>query len=156
MHMRLIAVGERQPEWVEAAFAEYSGRLPRHWRFALQTIATSRRGKSSGADAARIAEGERITAGLKAGERVVMLDERGTELSSVELARALAEWQQDGRDVCFVIGGPDGFSETCLARADFRWSLSRLTLPHGLSRVLCAEQLYRASALNDGHPYHRE
>lgn len=154
MHMRLIAVGDRQPAWVDTAFADYANRLPREWRFALHTIATSRR-RAAGADAAKAEEGERIGAALQKAERAVMLTGDGTELSTAELAGRLEDWQLDGRDVCFVIGGPDGFSDDCLRRADFRWSLSRLTLPHGLARVLCAEQLYRASSLNEGHPYHR-
>ncbi|HZW59714.1 MAG TPA: 23S rRNA (pseudouridine(1915)-N(3))-methyltransferase RlmH [Woeseiaceae bacterium] len=155
MHLRVIAIGERQPAWVDAACADYRARLPRHWQFALRTLAASRRRRQSGADQARLDEGERICAELRPAERAVMLDEKGKELSSVELAAALQEWQIEGRDLCFVIGGPDGFSEACTARADFRWSLSRLTLPHGLARVLCIEQLYRASTLHDGHPYHR-
>jgi 23S rRNA (pseudouridine1915-N3)-methyltransferase len=155
VHLRLIAVGERQPDWVETAFADYRKRLPRHWKFSLHTVAASRRRKQRGAEAAKAEDGERIGAELRAGERAVMLDERGTELSSVELAQTLNDWQADGRDVCLVIGGPDGFSDELLRRADFRWSLSRLTLPHGMARVLCAEQLYRASSLHDGHPYHR-
>ncbi len=84
-----------------------------------------------------------------------MLDEHGTELSSVELAKELSVWQAAGRDLCFVIGGPDGVSKSCMERADFRWSLSRLTLPHGLVRVLCVEQLYRAWTVSTAHPYHR-
>lgn len=155
MHLRLIAVGGRQPAWVDAAFADYSARLPRHWKFTLHTISAARRGGHGSAADAMALEGDRINAELKASERAVMLDERGTELSSVELAKLLNDWQVDGRDVCFVIGGADGFSDACLSRADFRWSLSRLTLPHGLARVLCAEQLYRANSVNDGHPYHR-
>lgn len=155
MHMRLIAVGDRQPGWVESAFADYAGRLPRAWKFALQTIATSRRRKHGDATGARSEESERILAKCAAGERLVVLDEAGKQLSSVELAAAIRDWQSDGRDVCFVIGGPDGIDTQCLERADFIWSLSRLTLPHGLARVLCAEQLYRACTLIGGHPYHR-
>ncbi|MCB1843444.1 MAG: 23S rRNA (pseudouridine(1915)-N(3))-methyltransferase RlmH [Halioglobus sp.] len=155
MHIRLIAVGDRQPGWVNTAFSVYAGRLPRAWKFALQTIATSRRRKHGDSGSARSEESEKITAKLATGERIVMLDERGRQLSSIELAAIINEWQADGRDVCLVIGGPDGIDPESLARADFTWSLSRLTLPHGLARVLCAEQLYRASALNDGHPYHR-
>jgi 23S rRNA (pseudouridine1915-N3)-methyltransferase len=154
MHMRLIAVGDRQPGWVETAFADYARRLPRHWKFNLHTIATSRRRKQA-LVAARDEEGERIAAELRAGERAVMLDEQGLQLSSIELAETIGGWHSDGRDVCFVIGGPDGISDACMARADFRWSLSRLTLPHGIARIVCAEQLYRASTLQDGHPYHR-
>ena len=84
-----------------------------------------------------------------------MLDERGTEWSSEQLSRRLSAWLSDGRDICFVIGGPDGLSDNCRRRADQRWSLSRLTLPHGLARILFVEQLYRASSMLEGHPYHR-
>ena len=87
--------------------------------------------------------------------QVILLDERGRQLSSKGLAGKLANWQIDGRDLCFVIGGPDGVADACRQRADFTWSLSQLTLPHGLARVLFAEQLYRAHSLHTGHPYHR-
>ena len=101
------------------------------------------------------AEGEAILARLRPAERVVLLDERGRQFDSEGLAGKLSDWQTDGRDLCFVIGGPDGLSEACKKRADFSWSLSKLTLPHGLVRVLFAEQLYRARSLQSGHPYHR-
>ncbi len=87
---------------------------------------------------------------------MVLLDERGKGLASRDVAKKLTQWQNDGRDVAFVIGGPDGVNDTCRQRADFTWSLSPLTLPHGLARVLFTEQLYRAWSLNAGHPYHRE
>lgn len=92
---------------------------------------------------------------VKPGERVVALEEGGRQLSSAELAEHLGGWQADGRDVSLLVGGPDGLSERCLERAEFGWSLSRLTLPHGLARVLVVEQLYRAWTLVQGHPYHR-
>lgn len=155
MHMRLVAVGDRQPAWVDTAYKDYAARLPRAWKFSLQTIATSKRRKHGDAVAAKQEESERIVAALRDGEYAVMLDERGRQWSSVELAGKVLDWQTDGRDICFVIGGPDGIDAQTLQRADVRWSLSKLTLPHGLARVLCVEQLYRACALNDGHPYHR-
>jgi 23S rRNA (pseudouridine1915-N3)-methyltransferase len=155
MHMRLIAVGDRQPGWVDSAFADYAARLPRAWKFEMRVLSTSRRRKQGDAAGAKREEGERILAELRAGEQAIMLDEYGRQLSSVGLAEKVVDWQSAGRDVCFIIGGPDGIDEPCLARADLRWSLSKLTLPHGLARVLFAEQLYRASTLNDGHPYHR-
>ncbi len=155
MHMRLIAVGDRQPGWVDTAFSDYAGRLPRAWKFDTQTITTSRKRKHGDSDGARREESEHILAKCAANERVVMLDEGGKQLSSIELADAIRDWQIDGRDVCFVIGGPDGIDSHAQERADFTWSLSRLTLPHGLARVLCAEQLYRACTVIDGHPYHR-
>ena len=156
MHIRLLAVGDRQPLWVDDAFGAYAGRFPREWKFRLDVIPTVRRQKNDKTLKAREAEGELILGKLNDGERLVLLDERGRQLDSKGLAGRLADWQADGRDVCFVIGGPDGVSDACRQRADFTWSLSKLTLPHGLARVLLAEQLYRAHSLQTGHPYHRE
>lgn len=156
MHTRLIAVGERQPSWVDDAFASYTARFPREWGFRLDSVATVRRAKNNKSRQAMSAEGEQILAKLRSNEQVVLLDERGKQLTSQTLAEYLANWQADGRDLGFVIGGPDGVSDACKARADFTWSLSGLTLPHGLVRVLFAEQMYRAWSLQTGHPYHRE
>lgn len=155
MHIRLLAVGDRQPSWVDEAFGIYTGRFPREWKFRLDTIATVRRNKNESSQKAMAAEGEQILAKLVATEQVVLLDERGKELSSRTLAARLADWQSDSRDLCFIIGGPDGVPDTIRQRADFIWSLSQLTLPHGMARVLLAEQLYRAWSLQAGHPYHR-
>ncbi len=156
MHLRLLAVGDRQPSWVDEAFAAYSARFPREWKFRCDVIPTVRRHKGDKSFKAREAEGERILGGLDQAEFAVLLDERGRQFDSKGLSTMLSRWQADGRDLCFVIGGPDGVSAACRARADLTWSLSRLTLPHGLARVLVAEQLYRAYALQTGHPYHRE
>ena len=156
MHVRLLAVGDRQPSWVDEAFAVYTGRLPRDWKFRLDVIGTVRRSKNDKSGKAVEAEGEQILARIDKAEMVVLLDERGRQFNSKELAGKLTQWLGDGRDLCFVIGGPDGVSEACRQRADFTWSLSRLTLPHGLARVLLAEQLYRAHSLQTGHPYHRD
>ena len=155
MHIRLLAVGDRQPAWVDEAFRNYAGRFPPQWKFRLDVIATAKRGRSDDARRAVVAEGEQILGKLTPGEQVVVLDERGKQTTSRELAGRLSDWQADGRDLCFVIGGPDGVSADCRGRADFVWSLSRLTLPHGLARVLFAEQMYRAWSLLTGHPYHR-
>lgn len=156
MHIRLLAVGDRQPPWVDDAFSTYAGRFPREWKFRLDVIPTVRRQKNDKSKKAREAEGDLILGKLGAAERLVLLDERGRQLASKALAARLADWQSDGRDVCFVIGGPDGVPDACRQRADFTWSLSSLTLPHGLARVLLVEQLYRAYSLQTGHPYHRE
>lgn len=154
MHIRLIAVSDRQPPWVEDAFEEYSRRFPPAWRFRLHTVATSRRGGDEKAQAVRD-EGLKVLKQLKASETVIILDLEGTEFGSESFAEQLNTWQATGRDLAFIIGGPDGLSDECMARADLRWSLSRLTLPHGLARVVFAEQLYRAFSLLQGHPYHR-
>ena len=155
MHIRLLAVGERQPPWVDDAFGIYTERFPREWKFRLDTIATVRRNKNARPIDAMETEGERILAKLSPTEQVVLLDECGKQLTSKTLAHNLAAWQSDGRDLCFIIGGPDGVSKSCQQRADITWSLSRLTLPHGMARVLFSEQLYRAWSLQTGHPYHR-
>lgn len=155
MHIRLLAVGDRQPPWVEDAFGAYTGRFPREWKFRLDVIPTVRRQKNDKSHKARDAEGELILGKLNAAERLVLLDERGRQLDSKGLAATLSDWQADGRDICLVIGGPDGVPDVCRQRAEFTWSLSKLTLPHGLARVLFAEQMYRAWSLLAGHPYHR-
>lgn len=155
MHIRLLAVGDRQPPWVDEAFGIYAERFPREWKFRLDTIATVRRGKNDKSQRAMAAEGERILSKLGSTEQVVLLDERGKQLTSKSLAARLTDWQSVARDLCFVIGGPDGVSDSCRQRADFTWSLSPLTLPHGMARVLLSEQLYRAWTLQSGHPYHR-
>ena len=155
MHIRLLAVGDRQPSWVEEAFGIYTARYPREWKFRLDAIATVRRGKNNKSQHAMAAEGEQILTRLTTTEQVVLLDERGKEMTSRILAARLTDWQTDSRDLCFVIGGPDGVSDAIRQRADFTWSLTQLTLPHGMARVLWAEQLYRAWSLQTGHPYHR-
>lgn len=156
MHIRLLAVGDRQPTWVDDAFENYSGRFPREWKFRIDSISTVRRSKNNKSQDARNTEGEQLLARIKLDQQVVLLDEKGSQFSSQKLAKCLADWQADGRDLCFVIGGPDGVSDACRQRADIQWSLSKLTLPHGLARVLFAEQMYRAWSLQNGHPYHRE
>ena len=155
MHIRLLAVGGRQPAWVDKAFRDYAGRFPPQWKFRLDVVATAKRSKSDDAQRAREAAGQQLLGKIAASEQVVLLDENGKQPTSRDLAGKLSVWQADGRDLCFVIGGPDGVSQNCRRRADFLWSLSNLTLPHGLARVLFAEQMYRAWSLLSGHPYHR-
>jgi len=155
VHIRLLVVGERQPAWVDEAFQSYTGRFPPEWKFRLDVIPTARRGKSEDARRAIESEGEQLLTRIAADEQVVLLDERGRQPGSRDLAGKLSAWQTDGRDLCFIIGGPDGVSDSCRRRAGFVWSLSNLTLPHGLARVMFAEQMYRAWSLLAGHPYHR-
>lgn len=155
MHIRILAIGDRQPGWVDEAVAAYTSRYPRDWRFELVALKAAARG--AGAPQAAVErEGRELLSRLSARERVVLLDERGTGFTSRQLADRLAGWQSDGRDVALVIGGPDGVGDDVRQRAELTWSLSRLTLPHGLARVFVAEQLYRAWALTTGHPYHRD
>lgn len=154
MRLRLIAVGPRQPRWVEEAFADYARRFPRGLRLELVTVPLGRRGKS-GVARAVAEEGAALLSAVGDRARVVALDRRGELWDTETLAARLAQWRQSGQDLCFLIGGPDGLAPQCLARADETWSLSLLTLPHGLARVVVVESLYRAAALLEGHPYHR-
>ena len=158
MKISLIAVGTRMPVWVETAFADYAARLPKECALRLVEIPVEHRGKN--ADIARLkqAEGDRILKALNAAGRdvqAIALDERGESLDSLAWSGALAQWMQSGRDTCLLIGGPDGHAPEVLQRAQRRWALSKLTLPHALVRVLVAEQLYRAWSLLANHPYHR-
>ena len=155
MKIHLLAVGTRMPEWVEKGYAEYAGRLPRECALNLVEIPAGQRGQNP--DIARIvrAEGERLLAAAPSGSRRIALDERGQEWSTMELAERLSGWLREGRDVSLLVGGPDGLDATCRDRAERLWSLSRLTLPHPLVRVVVAEQLYRAWSLLHNHPYHR-
>jgi len=155
MKIHLLAIGVRMPDWVKTAYAEYAVRLPRECMLNLLEIAAGQRGPH--ADVARIvrAEGERLLAAVPAGSRLIALDERGQQWSTAELAERLANWLREGRDLSLLVGGPDGLDAACRNRAERLWSLSRLTLPHPLVRVVVAEQLYRAWSLLHHHPYHR-
>ncbi len=155
MRIHLIAVGTRMPEWVNMGYGEFAGRLPPECRLQLTEIPLPKRAK--GHDTARCVEqeGERMLAAIPKGCRVWALDVAGKECSTEQLAKELAQWMQDGRDVALLVGGPDGLAGSCLQRAERRWSLSQLTLPHMLVRIVAAEQIYRAWTLLQGHPYHR-
>lgn len=144
------------PDWVEAGFAEYSRRLPAECSLQLREIEPGRRSKSSSPEKAQAEEAQRLLKAIPEGARVVALDERGTALSSKKLAVHMQDWLQDGRDVALLVGGADGLTAEARQRADWQWSLSDLTLPHGMVRVLLAEQLYRAWSIIQNHPYHRE
>lgn len=155
MRIHLIAVGTRMPAWVTAGYEEYARRMPRECTLRLVEIAPGRRGKSAGVDQAVAAEGRQMLAALPKDCRVIALDVRGQGWDTEALAGRLQDWLGAGRDVALLVGGPDGLAAECLDRADSRWSLSPLTFPHALVRILLAEQLYRAWTLGAGHPYHR-
>ena len=156
MKIRLFAIGTRLPSWVEQGYRDYARRLRGGWSLELVEIPAAKRSARSPAARAREEEGERLLAALPARADLVALDERGTGLTSAELARRLAGWQGRGLPLALVVGGPDGLSARCLERASLRWSLSPLTLPHALVRVVVAEQIYRAWSILNRHPYHRE
>ena len=158
MKLRIVAVGHKMPAWINTGYAEYSQRMPREARIELTELKPAAR---TGSGATSIQqwldlEARRINAALLPRSYKVVLDERGATLTTAALARRLERWKQDGDDVAFIIGGADGTARALQQEADFLWSLSPLTLPHGLCRILLAEQLYRAASLLAGHPYHRE
>ncbi|MBP1475060.1 23S rRNA (pseudouridine(1915)-N(3))-methyltransferase RlmH [Frateuria sp. MAH-13] len=155
MRARLLAIGERMPGWVAEGFAEYRKRLSHELPLELVELKPGARGKGRDDARAMHDEGVAILAALARDTHVIALDGRGKTWSSEELAAQLANWRMAGRDLAFLIGGPDGHAPEVLARADQRWSLGPLTLPHMLVRLVLAEQLYRASTLLAGHPYHR-
>lgn len=155
MRLRLICVGQKMPDWVSQGYTDYARRMPPELPLELVEIPMAHRGKNP--DIARLMqkESDAILAAAGARDRVVALEVGGRPWSTEKLASQLENWQQDGRDVSFLVGGPDGLAEACRQRADQLWSLSPLTLPHPLVRILLAEQLYRAWSITRNHPYHR-
>lgn len=154
MRLRLIAVGTRMPAWVTAGYEDYARRLPRELKIDLVEIPLVTRGGNADVARLKAAEGERILRAV-GDARLFALDETGKGLSTLQWAESLTDWMRDGRDVALAIGGPDGHAEPVLQQAEAIWSLSRLTLPHALVRVVLAEQLYRAWSVTVNHPYHR-
>jgi 23S rRNA (pseudouridine1915-N3)-methyltransferase len=155
MRITIIAASNRQPAWVTAGFEDYAKRLRGRCTLALVEVPLAKR---SGANvAARVLEieGERMLAAIPKGAHVVAVDVTGAPWSTQQLGGSLRAWLELGVPVALLIGGPDGLAPACFARAAERWALSRLTLPHGLARVVVAEALYRAWAVLEGHPYHR-
>lgn len=155
MKLSIVAVGQRMPDWAQTAYDDYAKRFPPDSRVELKTVKTEPRGSKTVATL-MAAERTRIEAVLARGTRVVVLDERGTTLTTVALAQQIKAWERQGEDVAFVIGGPDGLDPEFKAQAAHRIRLSDMTLPHAMARVLLIEQLYRAWSVNHNHPYHRE
>ncbi len=155
MRIRLICVGTKMPAWVETGFNEYAKRLPAEMALELRELPLGHRGKGADIRRAMASEGDAMLAAIPKGDRVIALDVLGKSLSTEQLAEQLAEQRMEGGNLSLLIGGPDGLDARCLALADRQWSLSKLTLPHPLVRVLLAEQLYRGWTILQSHPYHK-
>ncbi len=155
MKTSIVAVGQKMPDWAQTAYSDYAKRFPPDARVELKTVKTEPRGSKTLPTLLQ-AERTRIEGALTRGTRVVVLDEHGQNLTTVALAQLLSQWQMQGDDVAFVIGGPDGLDPDFKAQAAQRIRLSDMTLPHAMARVLLIEQLYRAWSVNHNHPYHRE
>ncbi len=156
MRLTLYAVGNKMPAWVIQGFNEYCRRFPRDMSFHLVEIPPGKRGKN--ADIARILEkeGELLLNAIPKGSRIVTLEVEGKPWTTPQLAQQLERWQLDSRDVALLIGGPEGLAPSCIKASEQKWSLSPLTLPHPMVRIVVAESLYRAWSINNNHPYHRE
>ena len=155
MRITTLAVGTRLPAWVNDGFSTYQKRMPREIMLELEEIPVASRSSATNPAQAVEKEGERLLRRLKGEQLMIILDEAGELWSSAELATRLQGWLQNQPRVALVIGGPDGLSAACKQRAELSWALSPLTLPHGLARIVVAEQLYRAWTMIQGHPYHR-
>ena len=155
MKLKIIGVGSRMPHWVASGFEEYRRRLPKAFHPQLVEIPLARRHKNETTISIKEKEGAAILKKLDQQDYVVALDILGQSINTTELADKLLRWQEAALNISILIGGPNGISDSCLSRADLLWSLSDLTLPHTLVRVLIMEQLYRAWSINIRHPYHR-
>lgn len=158
MRIRIIAVGTKMPDWVEQGYAEYAKRMPRDVSVEMLELPLAQRGKNTDIATAMAKEGELMLAAIEKGgktEQVIALDVKGKAWSTEQLADSLAGWKMSGFNYCLLIGGPDGLAPECLALASVKWSLSPLTLPHPLVRILVIEQLYRACSILQNHPYHK-
>lgn len=155
MRIELICIGQKMPDWVNAGYQEYAKRLPQGCSLHLTELALPKRGKNANIPQLQREEGDSMLAAIPKQAHVVALDERGQAWDTLQLSKQLAQWMQEHGSVALLVGGPDGLAESCLQRAQQRWSLSALTMPHPLVRIILAEQLYRAWSLLNNHPYHR-
>lgn len=156
MRVTILSVGHKMPAWIQDGFHEYTRRMPPEIRVELVELKPEERGAGRSVEKARAAEGERLLGALPSGATLIALDERGKPFSTQALSTMLTDWMRDGSQPAFAIGGADGLDDAVKTRADKIFSLSALTLPHGLVRVVLAEQLYRAWSILARHPYHRE
>ncbi len=155
MKIHLLAVGNKMPDWVNKGYNEYAKRLTGDCQLKMVEITPGKRGKNADLARIKIQEGERILSAIPKRSLVVALEVKGKAWTTEELSRQLDNWLHGGQDIALLIGGPEGLSAACVDRADIKWSLSSLTLPHPLVRVLLSEQLYRAYSILKHHPYHR-
>ncbi|RDH86715.1 MAG: 23S rRNA (pseudouridine(1915)-N(3))-methyltransferase RlmH [endosymbiont of Escarpia spicata] len=155
MKIHIISVGNRMPRWVTEGYEEYARRMPAECGLKLVEINPGHRGKNADMQRTLHDEGERMLKAIPKGCQVIALDVQGSSWGTEKLSQKLGAWMGDGRDLALLVGGPEGLAPDCLARAEGRWSLSPLTMPHPLVRVVVAEQIYRAWSLLRNHPYHR-
>ena len=156
MRVKLVAVGTKLPQWVDAGFLEYTKRLPKEFSIDLIEVPLAHRGKNPDLARLILQEGQAMLKHVSDNDWVIALEVKGKRWSTEQLAEQITNWQMNGKDIVLLVGGPDGLSNECRSRANIQWSLSELTLPHPLVRIILAESLYRAWTLTVGHPYHRK
>lgn len=153
MHIKLIAIGNKMPTWVTTGFAEYAKRLPPDYHLDLIEIPAEKRTKNRNVEQILQEEGKKLLAAAE--QPIIILDRQGKALTTIQLAKQLQNWRDLGQNISLLIGGPEGLSSECLQKANQTWSLSALTFPHPLVRIILAEQIYRAWSIISHHPYHR-
>ncbi len=156
MVIHFITVGQKMPKWVTEAYNEYAKRLPKACSLKLVELPMANRGKTNSVEKMKLDEAKRILAAVPKGVKIIVLDEHGQQVTTKGLAEKLEDWLGSGQDVALIVGGPDGLDTSVLQMAQWKWGLSKLTLPHPMVRILVSEQIYRAWSVIHNHPYHRE
>ncbi len=155
MKINLIAIGSKMPGWIKAGFIEYQQRLTQDCKLYIHEISAIKRSKQTDLNKVREIEGDKILTSIPDGNFVIALEVKGRNWSTEDLSQQMSHWMLSGQDISLLIGGPEGLSQSCRDKANQLWSLSSLTLPHSLVRIIVAEQLYRAWSILKNHPYHR-
>lgn len=155
MKLKLISIGNKMPDWINTGFSEYTKRMPAHLNIELIEIPLKTRSKNSDTQRLIDQEGDAMLKAIDDKDYVVALSIQGKIYSTEQLGDELKNWQHSGQNIALIIGGPEGLAPQCIARANTHWSLSKLTLPHPIVRVIIAEQLYRAYTILQNHPYHK-
>lgn len=156
MVIHFITVGQKMPKWVQDGYQEYAKRLPKACSLKLIELPMASRGKSNSVDKMKLEESRRIEESIPKGARLIVLDEHGQQVTTKGLADKMEDWLGSGQDIALIVGGPDGLDQSLIQKAQWKWGLSKLTLPHPMVRILVAEQVYRAWSVINNHPYHRE
>lgn len=156
MIIHFITVGQKMPKWVQEGYNEYAKRMPKACSINLIELPMANRGKTNSVEKMKAEEAKKILDAVPKGARLLVLDEHGQQVTTKQLAVKMEEWLGGGQDVALIVGGPDGLDAEIINQAQWKWGLSKLTLPHPMVRILVAEQLYRAWSVINNHPYHRE
>lgn len=156
MVIHFITVGQKMPKWVQEGYAEYAKRLPKACTLKLVELPMAQRGKTGSVDKYKAEEAKRILDAVPKGARLIVLDEHGQQVTTYQLAEKMEDWLSGGQDIALIVGGPDGLEKSLIDQAQWKWGLSKLTMPHPMVRILVAEQIYRAWSVINNHPYHRE